>query len=46
MSEGAALELRELPTPEPGPGEVLVRVCAAGGSKDKTDPGRAPGADV
>ena len=27
---GRNLELRELPTPEPGPGEVLVRVSAAG----------------
>ena len=27
---GRDLELRELPTPDPGPGEVLVRVSAAG----------------
>lgn len=27
---GRSLELRDLPTPEPGPGEVLVRVLTAG----------------
>lgn len=31
----AALTLEELPVPEPGPGEALVRVCAAGITRDE-----------
>lgn len=30
VRHGAPLEARELPTPEPGPGEVLLRVLACG----------------
>ena len=29
-SLGAPLEIRELPVPEPGPGQVLVRIEASG----------------
>jgi NADPH2:quinone reductase len=28
--EGAVIELREMPVPQPGPGEVLIRIRAAG----------------
>jgi len=34
--KGRELVIREVPTPEPARGEVLVRVLTAGGSRGKT----------